>query len=183
MKSQAHGWLPWIVLAALIYFPFSANADPIPVPPPFFNRGLPLMGIPIFLESLFVTLLLVKYRTPRGFFFWVFGMHFVTYPLFYFLLSELEMAQFFLPLDTFGGTIMRYLSPLIIAEALIIFLEGYLIYFMCRYLKPKTAVLPMLSIGKCLLVSLGGNLISFTVSVFFQVLYIRFGGSIDSPLF
>jgi hypothetical protein len=129
--------------AALFLCAFSAKANPISIPEKSVTPEISfLIFFSILLEALCLLFLLRRFRKPRFFIFWIFGMHLLTYPGF---LSVLWLLQ-----D------MRPAFAAAIGEGLVVLVEGALIYLICRYLPPKQNF-PTASLFKCWLVSLVGN--------------------------
>ena len=71
------------VLAAIVLFPFSSQADPISIPEkPLTWEIMFLIGFAIFLEALCIRFILRRFHKPRFFLLWVLGLHLITYPTF-----------------------------------------------------------------------------------------------------
>jgi hypothetical protein len=166
----------FVILAALFFCAFSAQADPIPVPRPSWmeESQIPLAGIAIFFEALCVMLILRRFRTPRFFILWILGMHIVTYPLFIFLMMGTLRLRRCLYLVWFLRGALNDLSGLVVAEGLIIVLEGSLIYWMCRFVPSPAATFPVPSMRQCWVASLAGNLCSVVVSVLLAALFFSY---------
>jgi hypothetical protein len=187
MRLQAHRCLlAFAILALLLSSACAVHADPIVYgeypdlfyvtrTPDWINglwKGLPVICLSILLESIFIVFLLRKFQGPRHFIFWILGMHVLTWPMF---------QSAFISLDMLTRTIYMVLAVFIywnlpsyqsigavdlgMAEIAIIAIEGWLIYLMCRYLSPKPAARPPASVGRCMMVSLAGNVVSFLISI------------------
>jgi hypothetical protein len=187
MRLQAHrGLLAFAILAVLLSSACAVQADPLVYGeyPDYFDAtripgwitrvldGLPFIGISITLESICVVFLLRKFQSLRYFFFWVLGMHVFTWPMFQSCFISLDMLtrSLYMIIGVFPFWILpSYQSigalDLGIAEMTIIAIEGGLIYLMCRYLSPKPATRPPASVGRCMMVSLAGNVVSFLISI------------------
>ena len=162
-------------LAAMFFSAVSAQADPLPMPAPVpmsWTESSLRIGIPILLEAVCVVLLLRRVRTPRFFILWILAMHVLTYPLFRFMLVEFDRLSFyrhlvsalsFLISRRLTGSVSFYVR-IAIPEVLIIFIEGSLIYLMCRFVPSRTSTLRIPSIPKCWAVSLAGNICSVVIS-------------------
>jgi len=100
----------------------------------------------ILLEAICVSLILLRSRTPRLFILWLMGMHVLTYPLFLGLLWLL-----------YG---MHPALAVALGEGAIVFVEGGLIYLMCRLVASRKSPLPAPSVSKSLFASLIGNICS-----------------------
>lgn len=91
-------------------------------------------------------LILRRSQKPRFFILWLIGIHLFTYPAF---LGFLWLKQNMRPAFAAG-----------IGEALVVLVEGTLIYLICRFIPAAKPDLTTPSIIKCLLASLIGNIIS-----------------------
>jgi hypothetical protein len=100
-------------------------------------------------------------------------MHVLTYPLFRFMLVEFGRLPFyrdliyalsFLISSRLSGSVSFYVG-ITIPEVIIIFIEGSLIYLMCRFASPQASTLRIPSAIKCWAVSLAGNACSVAASV------------------
>ena len=160
----------FVILAASLFCAFSAQANPIAAPISW-TTEIPQIGIAIFFEAVCVMLILRRFRTPRLFILWIFGMHILTYPLFIFLVLGISWLNHFLYLVWFLRGALSGLSGLVIAEGLIIVLEGSLIYLMCRFMPSPAATFPVPSIRQCWVASLAGNICSIIASVFLAALF------------
>jgi hypothetical protein len=143
---------------------FATWANPIPLDdswrafPTNWGIETPHIVVPILLEAVFVVFLLRRFRTPRIFILWIFGMHVLTYPL-------------FLALSLGIQPLLSSFSSIVFAEVLIIFIEGGLIYSMCRYLPTQASAAPTASVGRCIVVLLFGNLCSIDLSLLLTIVY------------
>ena len=143
-------------LAVLLLSAVSLKADPIAV-----GEGLPQLGVVIpivfavLAEAICVLLILWRWRRPRLFILWLMGMHLLTYPLF------------------LGWLWLSYgLHPALgvaIGEAMIVFVEGGLIYLLCRFLASAKSESPVPSIFKSLFASLIGNICSAVAFPFLMI--------------
>jgi hypothetical protein len=161
----------FVILAALFLCAFSAHANPRATPPTGWTIEIPQIGIAIFFEAVCVMLILRRFRTPRLFILWIFGMHIFTYPLFVFLLLGIERVAHFLYLVWFLRLALSGLSSFLVAEGLIIVLEGSLIHLMCRFLPSPAATLAVPSIRQCCVASLAGNICSIVAYAFLAALF------------
>jgi hypothetical protein len=120
------------------------------------------------LEAACVALWLRKSRTPRFFVFWLMVMHLLTYPVF--------LGLLWLAVNMKAGT------AVMTGEAIIVLLEGVLIYSLCRWLPSRKEAMPSPSVFKTLAASLAGNICSFvafplisTVTMMIARSFDRFG--------
>jgi hypothetical protein len=134
--------------AALLVSALSLKADPIDVnAEPIFEVGTIIsITLAIFLEAMCIWLLLRRWRTPRLFILWLMGMHLLTYPVFLGLLWLSIGVHPALAVAT--------------GEGLVVFIEGSLIYLICRFVPSAKSSLPLPSVGKTLFASLVGNICS-----------------------
>jgi len=194
MRLQARrGLLAFAILAVLLSSACAVHADPIvygeysdlfyatrtPNWISGFWTGLPVICLSILLESIFIVFLLRKFQGPRHFIFWVLGMHVLTWPMFQSCFISLDMLTRSIYLELAGLIYWNFPSyqsvsalDLGYAEIAIVAIEGGVIYLMCRYLSPKPATRPLAWLGRCMLVSLAGNAVSFLTSVTINV-YIK----------
>jgi hypothetical protein len=165
MKTQNSNPIQWLViLAGLFLSAFSVKADPISIPEkPLTPEIISLISVSILLEAICILLLLRHFRRPRFFVLWILGLHLITYPVFLGLLWLFKD--------------IRPVSGVALGEGLIVFLEGTLIYLVCRCVPTKNN-LPPASIVRCWLVSLAGNacsLIAFPFLItFFDRIFPRY---------
>jgi hypothetical protein len=146
--------------AALLLSPLPLRADPIVVGPgSIFEFGtLFAITTAVLVEATCILLLLRRWRTPRLFILWIAGMHLLTYPAFLGLLW-LSVG-------------MRPELAIVIGEAMIVLIEGSLIYLMCCFAPSAKLELPLPSVNRSLLASLVGNICSILV---FPLLAMLFG--------
>jgi hypothetical protein len=165
MKTQKLSHVRWLgILASLFLFAFAAKADPIELPEkPLTPEIISLISVSILLEAICILILLRHFRRPRFFILWILGLHLITYPAFLGLLWLFKD--------------IRPASGVALGEGLIVFLEGTLIYLVCRFV-PTKKNLPTASIVRCWLVSLAGNacsLIAFPFLIaFFDRIFPRY---------
>lgn len=146
-------------LAALLLCAFSASANPIEIG--IHEKSLTpeitfLIGFSILLEAACILFLLRRFRRPRFFILWIFGMHLLTYPAF---LSFLWLLQ-----D------MRPAFAVAYGESLVVLVEGILINLICSYV-PTKQNFPTASLFRCWLVSLAGNACSLIAFPFLTHFY------------
>jgi hypothetical protein len=142
MKKTNH--IRWIGFLAAIFCSFSAQADPISIPEKSLTPEITfLISFSILLEAVCILFLLRRFQKPRFFILWILGLHLITYPAF---LSFLWLAQ-----D------MRPASAIASGESLVVLVEGFLIYLICRFVPPPKENLPRASLIRCWLASLVGN--------------------------
>jgi hypothetical protein len=145
------------VLAAMFFFTFSLQADPISIPEkPLTPEIAFLICFSILLEATCILLLLRRFRKPRLFILWILGLHLITYPAF---LGFLWWFQ-----D------MRPAFAVMFGEGLIVIIEGTLIYLICRYV-PTKQNLPTALLVRCWLASLAGNACSLIAFPLLMNLY------------
>ena len=146
----------------------SSRANPMAIGPGPIYEPVTLAAIlgAIGLEAACVALWLRQSRTPRWFVVWLMAMHLLTYPVF---LGLLWLAVNLKP----GMAVLT-------GEAIIVLLEGALIYSLCRWLPSRKAALPPPSVFKTILASLAGNICSFvafplisTATMLFARFFIR----------
>jgi multisubunit Na+/H+ antiporter MnhB subunit len=143
--------------AAMFLCVFSAQADPIELPEkPVTPEIAFLIVASILLEAVCILFLLRRFRRPRFFIAWIFGMHLLTYPGF---LSLLWLLQ-----D------MRPAVAVAFGEGLVVVGEGILIYLICSFAPAKQSN-PRPSLFRCWLVSLAGNACSLIAFPFLTKLY------------
>ncbi len=145
-------------LVVLLLSAVSLKADPIVVGegPPRSEVVIPII-LAVLLEAICVLLILQRWRRPRLFILWLMGMHLLTYPLFLGLLWL-----------SYG---LHPALGVAIGEALIVFVEGGLIYLICRFLSSRKSELPVPSISKSLFASLIGNICSAAAFPLLMMLY------------
>jgi hypothetical protein len=144
-------------LAAILFFSFSAQADPIEIPEKSLTPEISfLISFSILLEATCILLLLRRFRKPRFFILWILGLHLITYPAF---LGFLWLFQNIRP--AFAAAF---------GEGLIVIIEGTFIYLICRCV-PTSQKLPMASLIRCWLVSLAGNACSLIAFPLLTKLY------------
>jgi hypothetical protein len=135
------------VLAAIVLFPFSSQADPISIPEiPMTREIIFLISFAIFLEALCILFLLRHFHKPRFFVLWILGLHVITYPIF---LSLVWLFQ-----NT------RPAFAVMIGEGSIVIIEGILVFLICNLIGSPKSDMAKPSLLRCLLASLVGNLIS-----------------------
>src|ERR1017187_25897 len=136
MKTQNPPYLRRLgVLAILFLCPFSSQANPISIPEkPLTPEITFLISFSILLEATCILLLLRRFRRPRFFILWIFGMHLLTYPAF---LSFLWLLQ-----D------MRPAFAVAYGESLVVLVEGILINLICSYV-PTKQNFPTASLFRC----------------------------------
>jgi hypothetical protein len=135
------------ILAAMVLFPFSAQADPISIPEqPMTPEIIFLISFAIFLEALCILFLLRRFHKPRFFVLWILGLHLITYPTF---LSLVWLFQN-----------IRPAFAVMIGEGSIVIIEGILIFLICHLIGSPKSGMAKPSLLRCLLASLVGNLIS-----------------------
>lgn len=157
MKNASYIWRLGIFLAAMLFFSFSAQADPISIPEkPVTPEITFLIGFSILLEATCILLLLRRFRKPRFFILWILGLHLITYPAF---LGFLWLFQN-----------MRPAFAVALGEGLIVIIEGTFIYLICRCVLTSQK-LPMASLIRCWLVSLAGNACSLIAFPLLTKLY------------
>ena len=136
------GILAWLILPVV-----SAKANPIALPEkPITPEVSLLIIVAILLEVICICLILRRSKTPRFFVLWLIGMHLFTYPSF---LGLLWLLQDMRPAFAVG-----------IGEGLVVFIEGALIYLICRFVAAAKPGLTTPSIAKCWLASCVGNVCS-----------------------
>lgn len=149
-------------IAAAAFFPtVSVRANPIELPErPVTPEIAFLLTTAILLEVVSVWFLLRRSRQPRFFVFWLIAMNLVTYPAFVGLLRLLDA--------------LRPALAVLIGEALVVTIEGAVIYLICRFASPKETGLPAPSALKCWLASLVGNGCSAAAFPLLLAIYERF---------
>jgi hypothetical protein len=158
MKTERYIWrLGVLVVVLLCNYP--AQADPISIPEkPLTPEVTFLISCSILLEAICILFLLRSFQKPRFFILWILGLHLIiTYPAF---LGFLWFAQ-----D------MRPALAVASGEALVVLVEGFLIYLICRLVPPAKPGLPMASPARCWLASLVGNACSLIAFPFLTSLY------------
>lgn len=148
--------------AMLFLVAVSLRADPVPMTVPeitVFSNPMALASIvlAVLLEAICISFLLCRCRRPRLFILWLLAMHLFTYPLFLGLLWL-----------SYG---MHPVSAVAIGEGVIVFVEGGLIYLICRFISSRKSPLPVPSIYKSLFASLIGNVCSAMVYPFLLKLF------------
>jgi hypothetical protein len=130
-------------LAALLFFTPSLYAGTVIFPGKVQNSVLAVyVGAALFLEAVCVAWLLRRFRLPRFFIPWVLGTHLVTFPVFLGVVWLLH-------------TMFRYFT-IALAEALVVWAEGWLVYQICR--RPSSlSQLPLPSLWDCWFVTLIAN--------------------------
>jgi hypothetical protein len=148
MKMQKSFPVVWIgVLAAIVLFPFSSQADPISIPEiPMTPEIIALISFAIFFEALCILLLLRRFHKPRFFILWILGLHLITYPTFLGLVWSFQN--------------IRPAFAVMIGEGSIVIIEGILIFLVCNLIGLPKSDVAKPSLMRCLLASLAGNLIS-----------------------
>ena len=158
MKIQNPSYIRRLgVLAAILFCSFCAHADPISIPEKSVTPEITfLIGFSILLEAACILFLLRRFRKPRLFVLWILGLHLITYPAFLGILWEFQD--------------MRPAFAAALGEALIVIIEGTLIYLICRHV-PTKPNLPIASLIRCWLVSLAGNACSLIAFPLLMRLY------------
>ncbi len=136
--------LRWFgILACFFCFVPSLHAGPAIFPGRVQNSVLAVyVGISLFLEAAVVGWLLRRFRLPHYFMLWVLGTHLMTFPAFLGVVWVLH-------------TMFRYFT-IALAEALVVWAEGWLVYQICR--RPSSlSQLPLPSLSDCWFVALIGN--------------------------
>jgi len=145
MKYPANLWR-WGLFALVMLGSFSARANPIEIPEqPLTPEIAFLISFSIFLEAACISLLLRHFRKPRLFILWILALHLITYPGFLSLLWLLPD--------------LRPALAVALGEALVVAVEGTLIYWICRR-APSRQKLPRASLVVCWRASLVGNVCS-----------------------
>lgn len=176
--------LTFVLLAIIgIFIAVSAKGDPF-LPPALtgnrvtFGITLPLI-FAIVSEAICILLILRRWRRPRLFVLWVVVMHLFTYPLFLILLAigtdweptmDTVMGQEVINSRSVEGVFHFFsFSPhpeaglplvMLLAEGVIVLIEGILIYLICRFLPSAKSELPAPSVPKSLFASFIGNIFS-----------------------
>jgi len=138
-----------VLILALTFCAFSARANPTSEGPgPIYEpKTLAAIFGAIGLEAACVALWLRKWRTPRFFVLWLMAMHLLTYPVF--------LGLLWLAVNMKPG------MAVVTGEAIIVLLEGALIFSLCRWLPSRKEALPSPSAFKTVTASLAGNICSF----------------------
>ena len=140
---------------------FSLRANPIELPErPVTPEIIFLLTCAILLEVICVWLLLRHSRRPRFFVLWLIGMNLITYPAFVGLLRLLDY--------------MRPALAVLTGEALVVVVEGAVIYLICRFVRPAKSELPAPSAVRCWMASLIGNACSAAAFPLLLWIYDRF---------
>jgi hypothetical protein len=157
MKSASYIWRLGVFQAALLFYSFSAQADPISIPEkPVTPEITFLICFSILLEAACILFLLHRFRKPRLFVLWILGLHLITYPAFLGFLWQFQD--------------MRPAFAAVFGEGLIVIIEGTLIYLICRCV-PTKQNLPIASLIRCWLASLVGNACSLIAFPLLMNLY------------
>jgi hypothetical protein len=157
MKNECYIWR-FGVLITVFLCALSAQADPISIPEkPMTPEVTFLISFSILLEAVCILFLLRHFQKPRFFIVWILGLHLITYPAF---LGFLWFAQ-----D------MRPALAVAIGESLVVLVEGFLIYLICRFVPPSKPNLLNTSLVRCWLTSLAGNACSLIAFPFLISLY------------
>ena len=157
MKNSTHIWRLG-VLAALLSLSFTAQANPISVPEkPITPEITFLICFSILLEVVCILFVLRRFRKPRFFILWIFGFHLLTYPAF---LGFLWLAN-----D------IRPALAVLYGESLVVVVEGYLIYLICRFVPTPKQNLRQTSLPRSWLASLAGNACSLVAFPLLIILY------------
>jgi hypothetical protein len=148
MKLEKTFSIPYpAVLATMVLFPFSTQADPVSIPePPMTREIIFLTSFAIFLEALCILFLLRRFHKPRFFVLWILGLHLITYPAF------LDLVWLFQNL--------RPAFAVLLGEGSIVIIEGMLIFVICNFIGSPKSGITRPSLLRCLLVSLAGNVVS-----------------------
>jgi hypothetical protein len=153
-------------MAVLMLSVISLKADPISVgESPLEHTVFIPITLAILLEAICICLILRRLRRPRLFILWLMGMHLLTYPLF---LGWLWLS--------YG---MHPAFAVALGEGAIVFIEGGLIYLICRFISSGNSPLPVPSISKSLFASLIGNICSAAA---FPVLLMAYGKIVYSMM-
>jgi hypothetical protein len=143
LKNPSYIWRLG-VLATMLLCSLSAQADPISIPEKSLTPEITfLISFSILLEAVCILFLLRRFQKPRFFIIWILGLHLITYPAF---LGFLWLAQ-----D------MRPALAVASGESLVVLVEGFLIYLICRFVPTSKENLPRTSLVRCWLASLVGN--------------------------
>jgi hypothetical protein len=146
------------ILMAMFLCGFQAQADPIELPEKSLTPEIAfLIGLSIFVEAVCILFLLRRFQKPCFFIVWILGLHLITYPAF---LGFLWFAQ-----D------MRPALAVAAGESLIVLVEGFLIYLICRFVPPSKPNLSKTSLVRCWLASLIGNTSSLIAFPFLTGFY------------
>jgi hypothetical protein len=157
MKNKRYIWRLG-VLAIVFLCGLSAQADPISIPEkPITPEVTFLISCSIFLEAICILFLLRRLQKPRFFILWILGLHLITYPAF---LGFLWLTE-----D------IRPALAVVVGEGLVVLVEGFLIYLICRFVPPSKPNLLKTSLIRCWLASLVGNACSLIAFPFLTNLY------------
>jgi hypothetical protein len=157
MKNGCYNWRLGVLLAMFLCG-FQAQADPIELPEKSLTPEITfLIGLSIFVEAVCILFLLRRFQKPRFFILWILGLHLITYPAF---LGFLWLAQ-----------AMRPALAVAAGEGLVVLVEGFLIYLICRLVSPATPSLRQTSLIRCWLASLVGNACSLIAFPFLTNIY------------
>ncbi|MGD0743945.1 MAG: hypothetical protein ABSA45_02215 [Verrucomicrobiota bacterium] len=147
-------------VAVLLLSAVSLKADPIDVGESPVELGVFIpITLAILLEAICVLWMLRRWRRPRLFILWLVAMHLLTYPLFLGLLWL-----------SYG---LHPALGVMLAEGLIVLIEGGLIWMICRFLSSAKSELPVPSIARSLFASLIGNICSAAAFPFLLMLFER----------
>ncbi len=128
----------------MLFLSFTTQANPISIPEkPITPEITFLIGFSILLEAGCILFVLRRFRKPRFFILWIFGFHLLTYPAF---LGFLWLAN-----D------LRPALAVLYGESLVVLVEGFLIYLICRLVPSPRQNLLQTSLSRCWLASLAGN--------------------------
>jgi hypothetical protein len=134
-------------LIVLLLSTIPLKADPISIGEMPLSPGVFVpVALAILIEAISILLILRRSRRPRLFILWLLAMHAFTYPLF---LGWLWLSYGLYPA-----------MAVMTGEGAIVFVEGGLIYLMCRFVSHRQSPLPVPSIAKSLFASLIGNICS-----------------------
>jgi hypothetical protein len=152
-------------LAVLFFSIVSLKANPITEEeePVLQLATLIPLTLAILVEAICVRVLLRRWRRPTAFILLLMLMHVLTYPLF---LGILWLSYGLHPA-----------LSVTIGEALIVLIEGGLIYLICRHLASAKSELPVPSLARSVFASLVGNIFSAAIFPFLITLYILVGRS------
>lgn len=161
MKAKCNSIFRLAISVAAFFTTVSLRANPIELPerPVTPEIGF-LLTTAILLEVTCVWFLLRRSRKPRFFILWLIAMNLVTYPAFVGLLRLLDD--------------MRPALAVLIGEAVVVIVEGAVIYLICRFSSSQTSELPAPSALKCWLASLVGNACSAAAFPLLLAIYERF---------
>lgn len=160
-KAKSNSIFRLAISVAVFFTSLSLRANPIELPErPVTPEIAFLLTTAILLEVGCVWFLLRRSRKPRFFVLWLIAMNLVTYPAFVGLLRLLDD--------------LRPSLAVLIGEALVVIVEGAVIYLICRFASSQKSELPAPSVLKCWLASLVGNACSAATFPLMLAIYERF---------